>query len=215
MVIAASAHAFGLLGFNEKRPEIKSAYEEEETTIMMVMPPLEDLEEIELVESDGPREEIEAASFVPMLADVPSATIDTAFVQKIDYSSLAPRPDFDGAKVVTIPAGQRTGGVQPDQLKNIFNLADLDRVPEPVFQPPPVFPRTLKNEVSRATVTVEFIVGAEGKVTWAKVIDATYPGFEDAAIVGVMRWQFRPGIKGGKRVATRMVVPIIFRVVED
>jgi hypothetical protein len=47
------------------------------------------------------------------------------------------------------------------------------------------------------------------------VIDATYPGFEDAAIVGVMRWQFRPGIKGGKRVATRMVVPIIFRVVED
>jgi periplasmic protein TonB len=78
-----------------------------------------------------------------------------------------------------------------------------------------VFPRNLKNEVSRATVTVEFIVDPTGKVTFAKVTDASYPGFDDAAIVGVMRWQFRPGMKGGKRVSTRMIVPLIFRVVDD
>ena len=52
-------------------------------------------------------------------------------------------------------------------------------------------------------------------MTYARVVEASYPGFEDAAIMGVMRWQFRPGMKGGKRVSTRMLVPLIFRIVED
>lgn len=215
MTLAGSVHALLLFGLNQEQVEEKVVFEDTLEEVVLVMPELEDLEEPEIVESDGPREEVEAAAYVPMLADVPSATIDTTFVQKMDFSTLAPKPDIETAKVINIPRGPRTGGVRPDSMTNIFNLADLDRVPEPVFQPPPVFPRQLRNEVSKATVTVEFIVSADGKVTYAKVTDASYPGFEDAAIRGVMRWQFRPGMKGGKRVATRMIVPLIFRVVED
>lgn len=216
IVVAGGVHAFGLLGFNHEKVEETVVMEETYEEVLLVMPKIEDLEEEpEVFENDGPNEEVEAASYVPMLTDVPSATIDTAFVQKMDFSTLAPKPDIDTAKVITIPRGPRTGGVRPDSMKDIFNLADLDRVPEPVFQPPPVFPRNLKSEVSKASVTVEFIVGPEGKVTYARVVEASYPGFEDAAIMGVMRWQFRPGMKGGKRVSTRMLVPLIFRIVED
>ena len=214
LLIAGGVHALGLLGFNREEVEQKVVVEEDYQEVALVMPKLEELEEPEIVENDGPKEEVEASTYVPMLTDVPSATIDTAFVQKMDFSTLAPKPDVDTAKVITIPRGQRTGGVRPDSMKDIFNLSDLDRAPEAVFQPPPVFPRQLKSEISKATVTVEFIVSAEGKVTYAKVVDASYPGFEDAAIMGVMRWQFRAGMKGGKRVAVRMLVPLIFRVVE-
>jgi len=31
----------------------------------------------------------------------------------------------------------------------------------------------------------------------------------------VSRWQFRPGMKAGKKVNTRMRVPLIFRVIEN
>jgi periplasmic protein TonB len=216
ILIAASVHAFGLLGFNERPAPKQISTGEDASFLLIEMPELEELEEPEILEaSDGEVQEVEASSYVPMLADVPTAIVDTSFVQEIDFSSLAPRPEFDASKVVTIPRGPRSGGVRPESMKDIFSLKDLDRVPEPVFQPPPVFPRNLKNEVSRATVTVEFIVDPTGKVTFAKVTDASYPGFDDAAIVGVMRWQFRPGMKGGKRVSTRMIVPLIFRVVDD
>jgi TonB family protein len=209
-------HAFALLGFNHPPKAEEVNIEDTTPSIIIEMPHLEDLEDPEVVDATGEvREEVEAASYVPMLADVPTAAVDAAFVQEIDFSSLAPRPEFDAAKVVTIPRGPRSGGVRPDTMKDIFNLKDLDRIPEPFFQPPPVFPRQLKQEVSKATVTVEFIVDPTGKVVYAKVVDATYPGFEDAAIVGVMRWQFRPGMKGGKRVSTRMIVPLIFRVVDE
>ena len=152
IVVAGGVHAFGLLGFNHEKVEETVVMEETYEEVLLVMPKIEDLEEEpEVFENDGPNEEVEAASYVPMLTDVPSATIDTAFVQKMDFSTLAPKPDIDTAKVITIPRGPRTGGVRPDSMKDIFNLADLDRVPEPVFQPPPVFPRNLKSEVSKAS----------------------------------------------------------------
>jgi len=34
-------------------------------------------------------------------------------------------------------------------------------------------------------------------------------------MAGVSRWRFRPGMRGGRRVNTRMSVPIIFRVSDD
>ncbi len=216
LLIAGGVHVFGLFAFNQK-PEVKKAETyEEPAALFLDIPKLEDLEEPEISDIvDTPAEQVEASSYVPMLADVPSAVIDPTFVQEIDFSSLAPRPEFDASKVVSIPKGPRSSGVRPESMKDIFNLKDLDRAPEPVFQPPPQFPRALKNEISKATVTVEFLVDPSGKVSYAKIVDASYPGFDDAAITGVMRWQFRPGMKGGKRVTTRMIVPLIFRVVDE
>jgi hypothetical protein len=46
-------------------------------------------------------------------------------------------------------------------------------------------------------------------------VSATFPGFESASVAGVSRWQFRPGMKAGKKVNTRMRVPLIFRVIDD
>lgn len=219
ILLAAGAHALGLLGFNERGEERAAVALEEEAPVLMVMPRLDELEEPDPALGDGePVEEIEASSFVPMLADVPSVELNSAFVQKMDFSSLQPRPDLDSAKIVTIPTGMRHGGGSGPigaNMKDLFNLSDLDRIPDPVFQPAPIFPAALKREVTSARVEVEFIVTAQGKVVEARVIDSTHSGFDNAAVVGVSRWQFRPGMKGGRPVNTRMRVPLIFRVMEE
>jgi len=47
------------------------------------------------------------------------------------------------------------------------------------------------------------------------VVESSYNGFEDAALSGVARWRFRAGMRGGRRVNTRMSVPIIKKIRED
>jgi periplasmic protein TonB len=216
LLVAAGMHGMLLFAFNTPLKEKAAIQEEEINQLIMVMPKLDELEEeLELVEEPGDRETVEAADYVPMLADLPSVSLDSTFVQKLDFSSLQPRPDLDTAKVVTIPVGPRTGtrAVQ-GEMANLFDLRDLDTPPTPIFQPAPIFPHALKREVTRATVVVDFIVDTSGKVIRPVIYDSTHRGFEEAALAGVSRWQFRPGIKGGRRVNTRMRVPLIFTVTD-
>lgn len=216
LIISASAHALVMFGFNQPATAPVAASAGEDYTIaLMEMPPVEELkdEPDEIFDGDKP-EELDPGAFVPTQADIPSIVTDATFLQQMDYQSLLPKPDFDAAKVVSIPTHIGRGGVDPSKMKDLFNLNELDRVPTPLLQQPPVFPAQYKSEVSHAEVLVEFIVDKNGKVPWAKAVSSSHRGFEDAAVLGVSRWQFRPGMKNGQRVATRMQVPLRFRVVD-
>ncbi len=218
LIVSGAAHLVVLLGFNNPpAPEVVDTGVQELAVVFMEMPPIEDLEEPDKVfdPDAAQQEELDPGAYVPMQSDVPSIVTDATFVQKLDFQSLLPKPDFDAAKVVSIPSRIAHGKVSPNQIKDLFDLGDLDRVPVPLLQQPPVFPGHLKHEVREAEVVVDFIVGADGKVPWAKVYSSTHRGFEDAAVLGVSRWQFRPGMKNGRKVATRMRVPLKFRVVDD
>jgi TonB family protein len=215
--LAAGVHVIVLFAFNGKDEVVKSASDDEGVIELMVMPDMSKLEEPEITDATEPAESAPLeGSFVPTQADVPTVVdVSTAFVQQIDFSSLQPKTDLSQAKVVSIPTTIRRGGTGSGTgLKDVFNLAQLDRIPEAIFQPPPVFPVSLKKEVSSARVEVEFVVTAKGEVVEVRVISATHSGFESAAVAGVSRWQFRPGMKGGKKVNTRMRVPLLFRVVD-
>jgi TonB family protein len=216
--VAAGLHVLVIFGFNEKEVPKVTRFDDDSTIELMVMPDLSKLEEPELADISEPSDSqpVEGA-YVPSLADVPTTVnISTQFVQAIDFSSLQPKTDLTQARVVTIPTTIRRGvGGTGSELKDVFNLAQLDRIPEAIFQPPPIFPVTLKKEVTNARVEVEFIVTAKGEVVEVRVVSTTHPGFENAAIAGVSRWQFRPGMKSGKRVNTRMRVPLLFRVVDE
>jgi protein TonB len=217
LLASAGLHLLFFYGIGPEEPEPIAVVAEDNYIELMEMPDLKELEEPDPEEyADGAEApDQEAVSYVPMLADLPASVTVDSFVQKLDLSMLNVKPDFSAAKVVTIPPGaRRAGPVAGEGLKNVFNLADLDRVPEPVFQPAPVFPPHLRREIAQARVDVEFIVNSSGKVLDPRIVYATVSGFEDAAINGVKRWQFRAGMKGGKRVNTRMRVPIVFRVVD-
>lgn len=214
LILSGGLHAYAFLGFNDDAPVAEAVDKITEFEItFMEMPPIEDLDEPEdIFDASNDQEEPDPGQYVPMQADVPAFNSNAVFVQQLDLQSLLPRPDFDSAKVLSIPPRIAHSRVTPGQMKDLFNLEDLDQQPTALLQQPPDFPRELRNLVSYAEVVVDFIVNDKGRVPWAKVRSSTHSGFENAAIRGVSRWQFKPGMKKGRPVNTRMRVPLRFRV---
>jgi protein TonB len=146
-----------------------------------------------------------------MQQDLPQAPQVSDFVQPINFASLLDQPDFSQLKVYAVPENIRAAGAGLAQkIGKIFNLEDLDRVPEPLFQPAPIYPHAMRREGAMAKVIVEFIVDEHGVVLSPIVFETSHHGFDDAALAGVARWKFRPGIHHGRKVNTRMRVPIVF-----
>jgi protein TonB len=211
MAVSVGIHVAVLFGIGKPAARRTVAPPEENLIALIPMPQLKELEEPEPAptEDTGPAPDLSLP--VPMQADVPQLASPTDFVQTINFASLLEQPDFSQLKVYVIPENIRTGtGRIAEKIGRIFNLADLDRVPEPILQPAPIYPIAMRRESLTATVRVEFIVDTDGRVVNPVVVHASITGFEDAAIAGVAKWRFRPGWKGGRKVNTRMAVPIVF-----
>jgi len=213
--VSISLHAVVILGFNH-RPSVKKAPPVVEVVdTLMMMPILDDLEEEkprELVED----EPIEApATSVPMLADVPVMIPSvSSFVQPLDLT-IPMKNDGTVSSVVAIPVNIQRGRPDDSKIKNLFNIADLDRRPEPVSQVMPVFPYDMRRDYEYAMVRVGFIIDAKGNVIMPYIISTPNRGFEAATLQAVSKWKFRPGMKGGRKVNTRAEQPIEYRVTID
>lgn len=175
---------------------------------------LAQLADVDPLPADSSAEVVERRPIVPTLPDMPRVSVPRDFVQRVDYDSLVNRTELNTTGIHVIP-GDLLRGVTTGQRLAIFNPGDLDRVPEPVARPAPIFPAHLKREGVSATVTVEFVVDVDGRVVHPMVVQTTHPGFSDAALQGVARWRFRAGLRGGQRVNTRMVVPIVFTLRDE
>ena len=200
---------FGI-GPAEKKPAPPT--EDHVITLNLEFTEIKELEETEPLPSDEPAEAPDAGDLVPMLADAPQVPQPTDFVQPLDFASLIEQPNLNTSGVVTIPNHISRGGKIGDGMGKIFNLADLDRQPTPVFQAQPLVPSALKKEIIKAMVRVQFIVTSEGTVVNGTAVESTDGRFNDAAIKGVEKWRFKPGFKGGRKVNSWMVVPIMFNV---
>jgi len=82
--------------------------------------------------------------------------------------------------------------------------------PVPIGRAKPDYPFELRRDGITGEAIVEFIVNKEGKVSSAHVVRTTHPGFVAPAVEAVLNWKFKPGTKNGRKVATRMQVPIVF-----
>lgn len=217
ILISASLHAALLFGIGPPRQRVVPQPADEGVfTIRLVIPEIKDLDEPEPISTDGETTPIDLGTLVPMQPDVPQLARPSDFVQQINFASLLEQPDFSKLNVYAVPEHIRTSGSKlAEQLGKIFNLSDLDRAPEPVLQPAPLFPIVMRREAQTGTVAVEFIVDTQGKVLDPVVVDTTHSGFNDAALAGVSRWKFRPGTKAGRKVNTRMRVPIVFKLLDE
>lgn len=208
-LVSAGLH-MGLLWGGMARPAHRPVVVvRDEATIQLVMPDIEEDKEAPVEELES---EMDPGVQVPQLPDTPSLVdMTNAFVQPLDMRA-ALQNNFDASKLTTIPLKIAPGGPRPGALKDLFNLSQLDHVPEALVQPAPEFPYNLKKEVERAEVVVEFIVDSHGDTRDIRVLSSTHAGFERSAIEGVAKWRFRPGLKTGRKVNTRMMVPIRFFV---
>lgn len=216
VVLSAGAHAGLLLGLGSHRAKpVAPPAEERIIALRLAIPDLKELEEPEPATNENTEVTTSPAVLVPMQADVPQLVRPSDFVQTLNFASMLEQPDFSQLKVYAVPENMRGGGKLAEHIRTVFNLADLDRIPEPVFQPAPQFPTALRREARTATVRVEFIVDTEGRVIEPVVLESTHSGFDEAALAGVSRWKFRAGSKGGRHVNTRMRVPIVFKLLDS
>lgn len=214
IMISVAIHAGLILGFNEKTMPKKAVVVPEEPVVMLIMPDLSEPEEDKISELND--EEMTAPAVqVPMLQDVPlSIPVQSSFTQLLD-PTVPTKLEGAASKVMAIPLNIQRGRPDTSGIKNLFNIEDLDRRPEPIVQTPPLFPYELKQSVSEARVRVGFIVTSRGEVIMPYIISSSDRGFERATLDAVVKWRFKPGVRGGRKVNTRVEQPIDFKVVND
>jgi protein TonB len=212
ILVSVGAHVVVLFGFNRKAKPVRHVVVDDAIAVKLVMPDLKDLED-PVKTTDTDEVPPDAGVPVPTLPDVPTQVdLSTAFVQQIDYNSLLPPPDLSAAKTISIPKNIGRGSRLGEGMANLFNLADLDRAPVPIVQIKPNTPPSLRRAGGSVEVRVAFIVDTQGQVLSPMAIGSTHSDAEDAAVVAISKWKFRPGMKGGRKVNVRMVQPIIFTV---
>ncbi len=93
-----------------------------------------------------------------------------------------------------------------------FDVADLQKRPEPVSQVAPTYPPELRKAKVEGLVTLVFILDEGGHVEDPRVENSSRPEFEKPALDAIRKWRFSPGQKDGQPVRTYIRVPMRFRV---
>ena len=211
IIASVGLHAVGLLAFNGRPGAKKHVVVEEAPSEIMMMPDLTEPDEEKPQELTDDEPMTAPTVQVPMLADVPSMVPVNAFTQLID-PTVPMRNEAAINSVIAIPVNIQRGRPDTSRIKDLFNIADLDRIPEPIVQTPPQFPYSLKEEAPVARVRLGFIVSSKGDVIMPYVISSTHRGFERPALEAVLKWKFKPGMRAGRKVNTRVEQPIDFKV---
>ncbi len=97
----------------------------------------------------------------------------------------------------------------------VFDLAEVDQAPVASYKQRPRYPTDMRRAGIQGKAVIRFVVDSEGKVHDARVVEATHPDFGKAAATAVSGWKFKPGIKDGRPVNTRMQTPIMFTIKEE
>lgn len=212
LIISAALHFLLIVGSNRAPTPARVKPAPEPETIQMVMPDLAE-------EKDLPVDELEktdeaAGVVVPTLMDVPSrVSLDDTFVQPLQMN-VPVQTDLTGLRLSTIPVKIARGGGGGFSGK-IFDLAQLDRAPQPIVQLPPRFPLAVSKEVDYAEVVVDFVVNTSGDVRSVRIVSSSVSGLDQAVVDAVLKWTFRPGMKGGRKVNAHIRQPFHFKVTPD
>lgn len=90
-------------------------------------------------------------------------------------------------------------------------VMDYDQPPRLLKQTRPVYPQEAFIKKIEGIVTLEVVIGIDGRVGRVKVV-RSIPQLDAAAIQTVHQWLFSPAIKGGRPVATIATAPVTFRI---
>lgn len=154
--------------------------------------------------------------------DLPSLADATPELSALSLSALESALDPTGAggegfgSAISLTSGGRIGGTgaadgegsSQDDLA--FGLGELDQVARPLFRSAPNYPADLRQRKVEGVVTVLFVVDPDGRVIEPKVEGSTDPGFEGPALEAVRHWKFEPAVRNGKKVPSKLRIPIRF-----
>jgi TonB family protein len=79
-----------------------------------------------------------------------------------------------------------------------------------IRQDPLEYPISLAYSGMRGEVLIDFLVDEQGNVTKTNVVRSSHPDFEAPAVEAVLKWKFKPAMKGGHPVVAYVRVPVLF-----
>ncbi|MFT3831148.1 MAG: TonB family protein [Opitutaceae bacterium] len=133
-----------------------------------------------------------------------SANAITVHVDRI-APAVMPNPNSNNWTVPRTPFSGKKA------VRNDFvPLKDLDNKPEAVNRIAPIYPPEAKRLGYSGTVLLRFIVDSRGAVSEVEVVRSDFNELNRAAVDAMVRWKFRPGMKNGRRMTTRMEMPMVF-----
>lgn len=210
VIIAASLHGALFLISREESQIICYA---EEKLVAIDLPPLPDepiVAEPDEIEKSEPGPVSRDQLMPPSIPDaLQEATSRDVFTVPVTPYRSTPERVSTLEKFTGLPDGIM-GGDGPVGRPSIPGVDKLDRVPRAVAQPSPDYPRTLHQDGVGGSVTVQFVVGTDGRVVKAEAVTWTHREFVEPAVRAVWRWRFEPGTQAGRKVSFRMAVPIEF-----
>lgn len=187
-------------------------------------------------EKDKPKDVPPPEDAADLKADADQPPDSAEMLRQLDTPELAPAPALDAASLsameaalgggapgasdfgqsVNFASGGRIGGTgRPGSLEGstegALGMAEIDQRPRPVFQATPQYPAELRGRKVEGSVTVAFLVDAEGRVTNQRVEKSSNPAFDKPALDAVRKWTFEPAVRGGKRVSCKMRQSIKFQ----
>jgi len=92
------------------------------------------------------------------------------------------------------------------------NAAGFDEPPVLVRYDAPEYPEAAKEAGLEGAVTVELVVGEDGRVVEVSVVDSSDPAFEESALEAASRCEFRPAKLRGNPTRVRVLIPYQFRL---
>ncbi|MBI4342674.1 MAG: energy transducer TonB [Candidatus Omnitrophica bacterium] len=154
-----------------------------------------------------------ALTGMPWLAKPPAFDVERAPTSMELYFVAPPPPaPVDSAPQITEPLPEL---VPQTIISEARRGAEADVLPDYLRNPPPVYPRTAREQGYEGTVVLEVEVLASGRCGAMNILSSSgYRMLDDAAVSAVRRWVFRPARRWREPVPFWVEIPITFRLMD-
>lgn len=119
---------------------------------------------------------------------------------------------LDGFDPVVIPSRIEAGTTQElsaefPESQRIYQVTEVDRQPETLKSVKPDLPYYLTMTAGR--VEIQVVVTSEGAMRDVRILSATEADLKKFCLAALADWKFKPGLKAGKPVNTRLTIPFV------
>lgn len=163
-----------------------------------------DTEETDVTDSDNSGD-LAAASLPEPMSSIGVSDI-TAVIKPAP--PVAPK----AGSTTWAPPSKQTRAPDSSKFKEFVDFAKLDKKPQIRSTVMPRYPFELKRQGISGECTLQFFVDENGMVSDPVVVSASHEEFKKPSLDAIMQWRFSPGMKNGRKVATRTQQQFPFRV---
>jgi protein TonB len=196
--VGFTALLFGFIPFAHRINKPETTLELVKTSTVDLPPPVEDATPPPVEEEKKPEAQPE-----PELADAQPSQIPLSADLEVAMGAGGALAGFGEIRSLTAAT---------EIQDEAFDVADLEKRPEPVSQVAPAYPAELRKAKVEGVVTLVFVLDETGRVEEPRVENSSRPEFERPALDAIRKWRFSPGLKDGQPVRTYIRIPMRFRV---